>query len=115
MRGFELLPVYPEGKVVAYANVYGGNKPSVGLVGKDKIDLLRAQGRRQLPDRDRDLQRAAAPAGAAGPGDRQAQCLLRRQAGADRRRSMPPRRSSRATSCAASTDAAKQLLLGWLP
>src|SRR6185312_17180740 len=40
MRGFELLPVFPQGKVVARADVFGGDKPSIGLVGKDKIDLL---------------------------------------------------------------------------
>ena len=40
MRGFELLPVFPQGKVIARADVFGGDKPSIGLVGKDKIDLL---------------------------------------------------------------------------
>jgi D-alanyl-D-alanine carboxypeptidase (penicillin-binding protein 5/6) len=40
MRGFELLPVFPLGKVIAHADVFGGDKSNVGLVGKDKIDLL---------------------------------------------------------------------------
>src|SRR4029078_9760937 len=31
MRGFELLPVYAEGKVVTYASVFGGAQPSEGL------------------------------------------------------------------------------------
>src|SRR5690606_30763597 len=38
MRGFELLPVYARDAVVAHADVYGGDAPSVGLVGRDKID-----------------------------------------------------------------------------
>ncbi len=40
MRGFELLPVYAEGAVVAHAQVFGGEKADVGLVGKGKIDLF---------------------------------------------------------------------------
>jgi len=49
MRGFELLPVFGEGQVVAYANVYGGSKPSVGLVGKGKIDLFVPKGTDNCP------------------------------------------------------------------
>ena len=49
MRGFELLPVYPEGKVVAYANVYGGVKSSVGLIGKGRIDLFIPKGADNCP------------------------------------------------------------------
>jgi D-alanyl-D-alanine carboxypeptidase (penicillin-binding protein 5/6) len=49
MRGFELLPVYPKDKIVAYANVYGGTEPSVGLVGKDKIDLFLPKGAENCP------------------------------------------------------------------
>jgi serine-type D-Ala-D-Ala carboxypeptidase (penicillin-binding protein 5/6) len=48
-RGFELIPVYPEGKVVAYANVYGGASPQVGLVGKGKIDLFIPKGAQNCP------------------------------------------------------------------
>ena len=49
MRGFELLPVYPKDKIVAYANVYGGKEPNVGLVGKDKIDLFLPKGAENCP------------------------------------------------------------------
>jgi D-alanyl-D-alanine carboxypeptidase (penicillin-binding protein 5/6) len=49
MRGFELLPVYPKDKIVAYANVYGGTESSVGLVGKDKIDLFLPKGAENCP------------------------------------------------------------------
>src|SRR3569833_2054804 len=49
MRGFELLPVYPDGKVVAYANVFGGDKPNVGLVGKGNIDLILPKGAANCP------------------------------------------------------------------
>ncbi|HEX4298163.1 MAG TPA: D-alanyl-D-alanine carboxypeptidase family protein, partial [Devosia sp.] len=49
MRGFELLPVFPAGKVVAYASVYGGDKSSVGLIGKGKIDLLVPKGADACP------------------------------------------------------------------
>lgn len=39
-RGFELLPVFPQGMTVGYADVYGGARPRVGLVGKGDIDIL---------------------------------------------------------------------------
>jgi D-alanyl-D-alanine carboxypeptidase (penicillin-binding protein 5/6) len=49
-RGFELIPVFPEGKVVAYANVYGGVEPQVGLVGDGKIDLFIPKGAEKCPE-----------------------------------------------------------------
>lgn len=48
-RGFELLPVFPEGEIVAYANVYGGKEPQVGLVGKGNIDLFLPKGAKDCP------------------------------------------------------------------
>lgn len=48
-RGFELIPVFPEGKVVAYANVYGGKDPEVGLVGKGNIDIFLPKGAQNCP------------------------------------------------------------------
>lgn len=50
MRGFELLPVFPEGKVVAYANVYGGTESQVGLVGSGAIDLFIPKGADKCPE-----------------------------------------------------------------
>ena len=48
-RGFELIPVFPEGQIVAYANVYGGKEPQVGLVGKGNIDLFIPKGAKDCP------------------------------------------------------------------
>lgn len=48
-RGFELVPVYPEGKVVTYANVYGGQEGSVPLVGKGNISLFLPKGAQNCP------------------------------------------------------------------
>lgn len=48
-RGFELIPVYPEGSVVANADVYGGKEPQVPLVGKGKIDLFLPRGAQNCP------------------------------------------------------------------
>ncbi len=48
-RGFELVPVYPEGKVVTYADVYGGKDGSVPLVGKGSIDLFLPKGAQNCP------------------------------------------------------------------
>lgn len=49
-RGFELLPVYPEGKAVAHADVYGGANPQVPLVGKGNIDLFLPKGVAKCPE-----------------------------------------------------------------
>jgi D-alanyl-D-alanine carboxypeptidase (penicillin-binding protein 5/6) len=46
-RAFERFSPYPEGKVVAYADVYGGESPNVGLVGKGEIALYLPRGSRQ--------------------------------------------------------------------
>lgn len=48
-RGFELIPVFAQGDVVAHADVYGGEKPQVGLVGRDKIDLFIPKGVKGCP------------------------------------------------------------------
>jgi len=48
-RGFELVPVFAEGQVVARANVYGGKEPEVGLVGKGHIDLFLPKGVNNCP------------------------------------------------------------------
>jgi D-alanyl-D-alanine carboxypeptidase (penicillin-binding protein 5/6) len=47
MRAFERFSAFPEGKVVAYADVYGGEKGSVGLVGNGEIALYLPRGSRQ--------------------------------------------------------------------
>lgn len=48
-RGFELVPVFAEGQIVARANVYGGAEPEVGLVGKGNIDLFLPKGVNNCP------------------------------------------------------------------
>ena len=48
-RGFELIPVYPEGKTVAYADVYGGKDGAVPLVGKGNISLFLPKGAQNCP------------------------------------------------------------------
>jgi D-alanyl-D-alanine carboxypeptidase (penicillin-binding protein 5/6) len=48
-RGFERIPVYPEGAIVARANVYGGSDPEVGLVGKGSIEIFVPKGATNCP------------------------------------------------------------------
>lgn len=45
-RAFERFEAYPNGAVVAYADVYGGETGSVGLVGKGEIALYLPRGSR---------------------------------------------------------------------
>jgi D-alanyl-D-alanine carboxypeptidase (penicillin-binding protein 5/6) len=46
-RAFERVAAYPEGKVVAYANVYGGTSGSVGLIGNGEVALYLPRGSRK--------------------------------------------------------------------
>ena len=48
-RSFERLPVFPKGKVVGYADVYGGETPAVSLVGQGDIDLFIPKGAKDCP------------------------------------------------------------------
>lgn len=48
-RGFELIPVYPEGTTIANADVYGGSVGQVPLVGKGNIDLFLPKGAQNCP------------------------------------------------------------------
>lgn len=48
-RAFERLAIFPEGKIVGYADVYGGTAGSVALVGKGNIDLYVPKGVRDCP------------------------------------------------------------------
>jgi D-alanyl-D-alanine carboxypeptidase (penicillin-binding protein 5/6) len=49
MRGFDLVPVYPQGSIVTYADVYGGAEPQVPLVGKGDIALFLPKGAQNCP------------------------------------------------------------------
>lgn len=46
-RAFERFSAYPEGAVVAYANVYGGTSPNVGLMGDGEVALYLPRGSRR--------------------------------------------------------------------
>ena len=46
-RAFERVAAYPDGAVVAYANVYGGAEGSVGLVGEGEVALYLTRGSRR--------------------------------------------------------------------
>ena len=46
-RAFERVAAYPEGAVVAYANVYGGTSGRVGLVGDGEVALYLPRGSRK--------------------------------------------------------------------
>lgn len=48
-RAFERLSVFPEGKTVGYADVYGGVTGSVPLVGKGNVDLYVPKGVKECP------------------------------------------------------------------
>ena len=48
-RSFDRIPVFPEGKVVGYADVYGGEEPSVPLVGSGAIDIFVPKGAKDCP------------------------------------------------------------------
>ena len=114
MRGFELLPVYPEGKVVAYANVFGGAEASVGLVGKGKIDLFIPKGADNCPSATVTYRGPLRPPVQAGQriGDLNIFC-------GDKLVQKTPLFAEKSVESGdlfrRSTDAAKQLLLGWLP
>jgi len=48
-RSFEEVSAFPKGKIVGYANVYGGRQPTVGLVGQSDIDLFIPKGKSNCP------------------------------------------------------------------
>ena len=48
-RSFEEVSAFPKGKVVGYANVYGGKQPTVGLVGQSDIDFFIPKGKNNCP------------------------------------------------------------------
>jgi len=48
-RSFDRIPVFPVGKVVGYADVYGGADPAVPLVGAGAIDIFVPKGAKDCP------------------------------------------------------------------
>jgi len=114
MRGFELLPVYPDGKVVAYANVFGGDKPNVGLVGKGNIDLFLPKGAANCPSA------TVTYRGPLRPPVQQGQEIGKLHIFCDGKEVQTSALYAQETVeqgdlIRRSADAAKQLLLGWLP
>lgn len=114
MHGFELIPVYPEGKVVAYASVYGGAKSSVGLVGKGKIDLFVPKGSADCPTATVTYKGPLRPPVEAGQ-----QVAIFHIFCAGKEVQQAPLYAAETIAqgdlLRRSADAAKQLLLGWLP
>jgi len=49
VHAFEQVSAFPKGKIVGYANVYGGASPSVGLVGEGDINLFIPKGKDNCP------------------------------------------------------------------
>ncbi|MEX0852962.1 MAG: D-alanyl-D-alanine carboxypeptidase family protein [Bauldia sp.] len=47
-RAFERVPLFAEGEVIAQASVFGGDRPSVGLVGKGTVSVFLPRGSRDL-------------------------------------------------------------------
>jgi D-alanyl-D-alanine carboxypeptidase (penicillin-binding protein 5/6) len=114
MRGFELLPVYAEGKVVTYANVFGGTKPAVGLVGKGKIDLFVPKGATNCPTA------TVTYRGPLRPPVQKNQAIGKLHVFCDGKEVQTTPLYAEETIeqgdlVRRSTDAVKQLLLGWLP
>ena len=114
MHGFELIPIYAKDKIVAYANVFGGSKPNVGLIGKGKIDLFVAKGAENCPTATVTYKGPLRPPVQQGQeigklnifcGDTLVQQTPLYAAETVEEGDLVRR----------STDAAKQLLLGWLP
>jgi D-alanyl-D-alanine carboxypeptidase (penicillin-binding protein 5/6) len=46
-RAFERVPAFPEGEIVGFADVYGGETGRVGLVGEGSLDLYLPRGSRR--------------------------------------------------------------------
>ena len=114
MRGFETNPVYPKGTVVAYANVFGGGKASVGLVGEDKIDLFVPKGSNNCPTA------TVTYRGPLRPPVQEGQQVAQLHVFCDGKEvQTSPLYAQEAVEegnlVRRSVDAAKQLLLGWLP
>jgi len=114
MRGFELLPVYADGKVVTYASVFGGQKPAVGLIGKGKIDLFVPKGASNCPTA------TVTYRGPLRPPVQQGQEIGKLHVFCDGKEVQTTPLYAEETIeqgdiLRRSIDAAKQLLLGWLP
>ena len=114
MRGFELLPVYPKDRVVAYADVFGGSSGSVGLIGKSKIDLFVPKGADDCPSATVTYKGPLRPPVQEG----QEIGKLNIFCGGKLVQQTPLYAASTVEQgdlVRRSTDAAKHLLLGWLP
>jgi D-alanyl-D-alanine carboxypeptidase (penicillin-binding protein 5/6) len=112
-RGFELIPVYPDGAVVTNADVYGGKESQVPLVGKGKIDLFLPKGAQNCPQASVTYNAPILPPVAKGEqlGELNVMCngvvvqVTPLYAGADVEEGDIVRKA---------TDALKELALGWL-
>lgn len=112
-RAFERLPAFAAGQIIGYADVYGGEEGSVGLIGEGSVDLYLPRGSRRCLTADITYQGPLLPPVTAG--DRVAELhvycddqLIQTAplyAAEDVEQGGIVRRA---------TDAIKQLALGWL-
>jgi len=65
-RGFEMIPVFPEGSTVGYADVYGGATSRVPLVGNGEIAIFIPKGAQNCPEASIVYQSPIRPPVAAG-------------------------------------------------
>lgn len=112
-RAFERFTPYAEGQIVAYADVYGGAKPNVGLVGQGEIALYLPRGSRQCLSATVNYQAPLLPP--VRQGDRIAE--LRVFCNGQLVQAAPlyaAEDMSQGDLIRRATDALKQLALGWL-
>ena len=112
-RAFERFAAYPDGAVVAYADVYGGEIGSVGLVGKGEIALYLPRGSRKCLSAEVSYQAPLLPPVNAGDEIAELRVLCD-----DRLVQVAPLYAARSVVrgdiVRQATDALRQLALGWL-
>ncbi|MGV8854759.1 MAG: D-alanyl-D-alanine carboxypeptidase family protein [Devosia sp.] len=112
-RAFERVAAYAKGAVVTYADVYGGEKPSVGLVGNGEIALYLPRGSRKCLSAEVQYTAPLLPPVQAG-----AQIAELRVFCDDRLVQVAPLFAAETVTDGGivrkATDALKQLALGWL-
>lgn len=112
-RAFERIPAFAAGQIIGYADVYGGEAGSVGLIGEGSVDLYLPRGSRRCLTADITYQGPLLPPVAAGARVAELRVYCDEQliqtaplyAADDVEQGGIVRRA---------TDAIKQLALGWL-
>ncbi|GLQ57776.1 D-alanyl-D-alanine carboxypeptidase family protein [Devosia nitrariae] len=112
-RAFERIPAFAAGQIIGYADVYGGEDGSVGLIGEGSVDLYLPRGSRRCLTADITYQGPLLPPVATGERVAELRVYCNEQliqaaplyAADDVKQGGIVRRA---------TDAIKQLALGWL-